>query len=179
MLLARHNYELAAIADVLEAVSTARSLEIGCGFGRLTPAWAAQSRHHVGIDINIEALADARLAYPEAQFVQGSADALPFASASFGLVAAWTVLQHIPPAAVDAAAAEIARVVDADGIVVLCDVTDGEQHDFYWPRSVDYYRRALSPLQLAQESAVEGIDGLPVASPGRLMVFRAAASSAA
>src|SRR5689334_16032289 len=43
LLLARHNYEVQAIHRALEGIKASRSLEIGCGYGRLSPAIAEHS----------------------------------------------------------------------------------------------------------------------------------------
>lgn len=60
MLLARHNWEIHYIRLVLSGVITEQSLEIGCGFGRLSPIFAEFSRGHTAVDINQDALTTAR-----------------------------------------------------------------------------------------------------------------------
>jgi ubiquinone/menaquinone biosynthesis C-methylase UbiE len=110
MLLARHNFELNRIRELLDGLRFNRSLEIGCGFGRLSLVFAEHSMHHVAVDINDDALMLARSTYPAIDFRQSSVTHLPFADAYFDLVSTWTVLQHVRPEFVQQAAQEIARV---------------------------------------------------------------------
>jgi len=74
-----------------------RSLEIGCGYGRLTPWIADFSDAHYAVDPVSEFLNDARLLYPEVDFRQATAQSMPFPDDYFDLIVSWTVLQHIPP----------------------------------------------------------------------------------
>jgi SAM-dependent methyltransferase len=64
-----------------------RSLDVGCGTGYGTTG--------VGIDVSAEALAYAREHNAAARFVQASAEAIPFADGSFGLVTAFEVIEHL------------------------------------------------------------------------------------
>ena len=73
MLLARHNFELIRIRELLNGPGFNISLEIGCGFGRLSLAFAEHSMHHVAVDINNNAMTLARSTYPNIDFRQASA----------------------------------------------------------------------------------------------------------
>ena len=72
LLLARHNFETARIMALLSDRQAEASLEVGCGYGRLTPTFARFSRRHTAIDINPDALAQARATYPTYDFRPGS-----------------------------------------------------------------------------------------------------------
>jgi ubiquinone/menaquinone biosynthesis C-methylase UbiE len=174
MLFARHHYETTLISRLLSAHSICRSLEIGCGFGRLSPTFAAQSDIHVAIDINAEALAAARAAYPYLTFQLVDGNDLPFPDDSFDLVTTWTVLQHIPPHKIDHALAEVLRVLAPSGIILLCEETReaGRPSRHSWHRHPGCYEQAFEPLNATYSSYIEEIDQLPgLVSPGRVMLF--------
>lgn len=175
MLLARHNFETSHIRRQLADMRVNRSLEIGCGFGRLSPVFAEFSADHVAVDINAEALADAKATYPQINFREASVTALPFPDDHFGLVTTWTVLQHIPPEQADGATAEIKRVLAPEGTLLLCEETryPGAGAEHTWHRELGFYEQAFAPLKLAWDSSIEEIDRLPgMESPGRVMLFR-------
>jgi ubiquinone/menaquinone biosynthesis C-methylase UbiE len=175
MLLARHNWEVYYIRRLLTGIAAQQSLEIGCGFGRLSPIFAEFSRQHIGVDINRDALTTAQISYPELQFKEASVTLLPFADGSFDLVTTWTVLQHIPPARIDAAVAEIKRVLSWDGMLLICEETRylNTHAKHTWHRRLEFYAETFSPLKLEYNSYIEEIDQLPgMETPGRVMLFR-------
>lgn len=178
MLLARHNFELLCIRSLLFDRHFEKSLEIGCGFGRLSPHFALCSNQHVAVDINRAVLALARSTYQEIDFRHASATSLPFADADFDLVSTWTVLQHIGPTVIERAASEIARVLGQRGTLLICEETrlGGEPsppNAHTWHRTVDDYRALFPSLTLLSDHFIEEIDRVPgMISPGRVMLFR-------
>jgi ubiquinone/menaquinone biosynthesis C-methylase UbiE len=181
MLLARHNFELLSIQRLLEGLTFERSLEVGCGFGRLSPHYAKYSACHVAVDINGEALSVARATYANVSFRQASAIDLPFTDQEFDLVSTWTVLQHISPGSIQRAAHEIARVLSSHGTLMICEETrlaDGPTsadawHTHTWHRSVGSYRALFPSLKLVSDGFIDEIDRIPsMTSPGRVMLFR-------
>jgi SAM-dependent methyltransferase len=174
LLLARHNYELARIHRELRDVHARRGLEIGCGFGRLSMAFAEHSQAHIAIDINEEALAAARTSYPGIDFRPAGALALPFPDCHFDLLVTWTVIQHIRPQQIGTAASEIRRVLAPGGTLLICEETrdpDGSG-GHTWHRSVQTYERILSPLRLVRHGLIDEIAAVPgMESPGEIMVF--------
>lgn len=174
MLLARHHYEVAAIRRSLGKIRVSRSLEVGCGYGRLSPTFASFSDTHVGADINEEALGQAAIAYPEITFQMASATDLPFPDSSFGLITTWTVLQHIPPSVVGKAYGEILRVLKPGGLLLICDETRHPEGAALhtWHRDEAEYRAAFLSLSLQQSYEIEEINRIPgMDSPGRVMTF--------
>ena len=176
MLLARHNYEVRRIHRELRDVHVARSLEIGCGFGRLSMTISEHSDEHTAVDINDVVLQTARATYPSVNFRHGGTDALPFPAETFGLVVTWTVLQHIRPEKIDGASAELRRVLAPGATVLLCEETRNPDASggHTWHRRVEDYERLLAPLQLVSHGLIEEIAAVPgMESPGEVMMFRA------
>jgi SAM-dependent methyltransferase len=181
-LLCRHYYEVTQLRRYLgrmaeQGVRPGRSLEIGCGFGRLSPYIAEHFERHTAVDINTWAVAEATQFYPELSFSVASATELPFPDHSFDAVITWTVLQHIPNSLVSKALSEINRVAKPTSLIVLCEATlhagkpekDGQHtHD----RFPEFYAEAFSPRSLIASEFITELDRIPsLGSPGRLMLF--------
>jgi len=73
----------ARIAAILAEIGARDVLDIGCGGGGLARALAARGHAVTGLDPAEAAIAAARAHVPDARFVVGAAEALPFAKASF------------------------------------------------------------------------------------------------
>jgi SAM-dependent methyltransferase len=95
-----------------------RALDVGCGAGLSTAALVPMARHVVGLEPVPAMLAHRRTVASQARFVTAEAERLPFASASFDLVAAAGSLNY---ADLPSALGEIARVLTADGTFLLYD----------------------------------------------------------
>jgi SAM-dependent methyltransferase len=101
-----------------------RALDVGCGAGLSTAALAPLARRVIGLEPIPAMLAHWRDVAPQAGFVIGRAERLPFAAGSFDLVAAAGSLNY---ADLPSALAEIARVLTPDGTFVLYDFSTGQR----------------------------------------------------
>jgi len=90
-----------------------RTLDLGCGEGRLSRDLKALGHDVVGIDASPTMLAAAREADPELETHLGDVAALPFADASFDLAIAFMSLQDVED--LEGAVREAARVLVAGG----------------------------------------------------------------
>ncbi|HML16270.1 MAG TPA: methyltransferase domain-containing protein [Bryobacteraceae bacterium] len=84
---------IARYAFARDCFSSTRALDIGCGAGYGTDELAAPFA--IGIDISRDAIWYAREHYPRRHFLEASATALPFPNASFDLITAFEVIEHV------------------------------------------------------------------------------------
>lgn len=128
-----------------------RSLEIGCGYGRLSPWLARLSGSHHAVDPNEEAVETARTQYPHVEFREATAQELPYEDDSFPFVLTWNVLQHVPPEDIADAASEIRRVLDEDGTLLPMENTTDTTSPIHWGRSREEYEPLLGMTADAYE----------------------------
>ena len=181
-LLCRHYYEVMQLRRCLGLIAErglkpGRSLEIGCGFGRLSPYIAEHFEQHTAVDINTWAVSEASQFYPHISFYKASATELPFPDHGFDAVITWTVLQHIPNSLVGKALSEIKRVANPKSLIILCEATlYAGRPEKRWQHTHDrfpeFYAEALAPRNLIMSEFITELDRISsIGSPGRLMVF--------
>lgn len=100
--------------------SSGRTLDLGCGEGRLARDLAAQGYDVVGVDASPTMLAAAREAAPEMELRIADAADLPFSDASFDLVVAFMSFQDVDD--LTGAVRESARVLVPGGRLCLAIV---------------------------------------------------------
>lgn len=109
-----------------------RALDLACGPGTFTRAFAPRVRQITGLDLTPAMLAKAQAATRQqglanAEFACGTATALPFAGGSVDLVACGYSVHHFGEPA--AALKEVARVLRRGGKLALMDlIVPGEVH---------------------------------------------------
>jgi SAM-dependent methyltransferase len=97
-----------------------RSLDLGCGEGRLSRDLKALGHEVVGIDASPTMVAAARAADPEIDVQLADAASMPFSDESFDLVVAFMSLQDVDD--YEGAIAEAARVLEPSGRLCLAVV---------------------------------------------------------
>ena len=100
-------------------------LDVGCGNGSLLASVSERwpDVRLAGLDLQPERIEEARATAPDANFVIGSADALPFDDHSFDVVTAITLMSSLPTDPMETGAArEIARVTRPGGWLVWFDL---------------------------------------------------------
>ena len=98
-----------------------RLLDAGCGPGGHL-RWAADSglfKMIAGVDVGRQAIEIARTRVPDAILEVAPLHELPFSSHSFDLVVMHDVLQHIPEEDLPSSLAELGRVLDSGGALVV------------------------------------------------------------
>ena len=82
---------------MIKGINAERALEIGCGYGRLTPWVAEYASKYYDVEPEEELYKIAKELYPNFSFFNNTANKLPFHDKYFDLIFTWTVLQHIYP----------------------------------------------------------------------------------
>ncbi len=103
-------------------VAGRRVLDAACGEGYGSALLAAVARGVVGVDIDAPTIAHARATYggvANLSFVEGSATRLPLPDASVDIVVSFETIEHLEAADQAPMLAEFARVLSADGLLVL------------------------------------------------------------
>jgi SAM-dependent methyltransferase len=95
-----------------------RTLDLGCGEGRVSRDLAARGHDVVGIDASPTLIRLAREADPQGDYSVADAAALPFADASFDVVAAFNSLMDVDD--MPGAIREAARVLERGGRLCAC-----------------------------------------------------------
>jgi ubiquinone/menaquinone biosynthesis C-methylase UbiE len=130
---------LNALVQVSGADARARVLDVACGPGFLTMAFATRCRNAVGVDATEPFLAMARAeaehrGLGNVEFRTGNAEQLPFGDGSFDLVACRAAFHHF--ARPERVLAEMSRVATSHGRLLIADMlTSGD------PAKAEYHNR--------------------------------------
>jgi SAM-dependent methyltransferase len=168
-----------AVAAVASAGERPRVLDLGSGDGRIAGLLAEAGGEVTGVDRSATALERARAAHPQIRFLPLSDDgSLPLADASFDVVVAVNVLEHV--ADTQRLMSEARRVLAPGGRLAIAVPYHGRveaawsaltsferAHDPLEPTLRFYTRRSLTAL-LHQF----GYGDVELAAAGRLPLFR-------
>jgi ubiquinone/menaquinone biosynthesis C-methylase UbiE len=119
-------------SDILDRIMSAarvtggsRALDLGCGPGIVTEAFAVEAGEVVALDLSPEMIRRARQRCEKAgrknvRFAIGKVEKLPFHNASFDVIVTRLTLHHFPD--LEAALSEMVRVLQPDGRIVIADI---------------------------------------------------------
>jgi len=110
----RPDYAEAAVRWALEGAPGPRVLDLGAGTGKLTAGLLASGAEVTAVEPDAEMLAELRRALPEAQALQGGAEAIPLPDGSVDAVLAGNAMHWFDMAI---AGPEIARVLAPGGVL--------------------------------------------------------------
>lgn len=105
-------------------------LDLCCGNGQATRFLTGRSANVVGLDADPLAIERAMQNVPEAKYIRGWAEAMPFDSERFDVVHASLALHEMRPVQLWRVLQEVHRVMKPDGVFILID--------FHTPVSVLY-----------------------------------------
>jgi len=118
------------LVDAAAVGAEDRVLDVGCGPGIVTCAFARRAASAIGLDLVPAMLERARaraaeLGVDNVAWVAGDLDPLPFEDRSFDVVVTRFVLHHVEDPG--SALREMRRVLAPGGTLVVCDVTPPER----------------------------------------------------
>ena len=138
--------EAEALARLLPDLRGQRVLDLGCGKGRVSRlALERGASATTGVDVSEAMLETAAASLPSARWVRADAQHLPFEAASFDVVVCALMIGHVP--ALEAALAEIARVLRPGGVLLLSD--------FHPYATLRGWQRAFTDTESGQAFAIE------------------------
>lgn len=126
------------------------AVELGCGYGRITPWLTTFSNRTIGVDYNREMIAYGDNYYPEVEFLRGVGQSLPLESGSSDLVVTRAVLQHIPPSDILVVGNELNRILSDEGRFILIERYAGRVEGHVWGRDERDYERILDSPELVK-----------------------------
>ena len=153
-----------------------RLLDVGCGPGTITADFARRLRsgNVVGVDASAEIVTAARRDHPNVVFAVADVYHLPFHDASWDIVHAHQLLQHVADPV--AALREMRRVVKPGGIVAA---RDSDYGSFTWHPAQDLLDEWLTLYhQIASANCGEPRAGRHLLSWARKAGFATVAASA-
>jgi len=112
-------------------VRNLRVLDAACGTGYGTKILADAAAEVWGVDVDAEAVEYARSKYssPNIHYTVASVDNLPFDDGSFDAVVSFETIEHLPIDAQERFLREIARVLSADGTLIISTPNKKEYSD--------------------------------------------------
>jgi ubiquinone/menaquinone biosynthesis C-methylase UbiE len=116
----------------LEIDKNAPILDLCCGAGQTTGYLAQLSDNCTGLDVSPVALERASLAVPQARYVEGLAEKMPFNAAQFALVHTSAALHEMEPQQLQEILKEVYRILKPEGIFALVDFHP-PTNPLFWP----------------------------------------------
>jgi ubiquinone/menaquinone biosynthesis C-methylase UbiE len=126
---ARNLRGMASLVGITKANEHAITLDVACGPGRLTMAFAKRAKHVTGFDatealLGIARSESAELGIDNIEFRHGTALDLPFPDCAFDVVSCRAAFHHFDSP--DVVISEIARVTKRGGQVLIADILGNE-----------------------------------------------------
>ncbi|MBE9039686.1 class I SAM-dependent methyltransferase [Oscillatoriales cyanobacterium LEGE 11467] len=116
----------------LTIAPNAKILDLCCGGARATRFLVGESRDVVGLDASPRALERARQNVPQAQYVEGFAEQMPFEDNCFDLVHTSVALHEMNSTQLQQILWEVSRVLKPNGIFTFIDF-HAPTNPLFWP----------------------------------------------
>ncbi|NEO78332.1 methyltransferase domain-containing protein [Moorena sp. SIO4G3] len=112
--------------------SGTKVLDLCCGSGQATQFLVELSEHVTGLDISPLSLERAQRNVPQANYVEGLAEQMPFPEAQFDLVHTSAALHEMTPEVLQQIIQEVHRVLKPGGVFTLVDLHK-PTNVLFWP----------------------------------------------
>jgi demethylmenaquinone methyltransferase/2-methoxy-6-polyprenyl-1,4-benzoquinol methylase len=112
--------------------SDSQILDLCCGSGQATQYLVQYSQNVTGLDISLLSLERARQNVPQAKYVEGFAEKMPFPEAQFDLVHTSVAMHEMSPSVLQQIFQEVYRVLKPGGMFVLVDFHK-PTNSLFWP----------------------------------------------
>jgi SAM-dependent methyltransferase len=124
--------------------------DLGCGPGQIARYLHRQGVEALGVDLSPRMVAEAQRLNPEIPFHQGDMLALPDPEDSWGGIAAFYCIIHIPRARVTEALLEMKRVLKPGGVLLLAfHIGEQVKHlDEWWEKPVNLDFAFYKPAEM-------------------------------
>lgn len=135
------NYSI--VRDLRRAIEDTQfdtAIEIGAGYGRVTPWLDLFADEVIALEPNSEMIEKIGTYYPDVIPINEKAQDIPLADGSVDLVFTRSVLHHIPEPDFYDVCEEIQRIRSNDGMAVFMEDVKGQETSTHHPRPVDEYR---------------------------------------
>ncbi|MFB6216763.1 MAG: class I SAM-dependent methyltransferase, partial [Candidatus Aenigmatarchaeota archaeon] len=147
-------YRYKVFRDFLRDYEFENGLEIGSGYGRITPYISLHCESLDAIEPNDDLRGKSASLYPHIDFFEYPIQDNQLPANNYDLVVTQAVLHHIPPNEIKDAAKEIKRVSKKGALLLLMeDVGDSSgdsEQTHYWVRQPSFYEELLSPFNLKE-----------------------------
>ena len=146
---------LPVLLEMAQPALTDRVLDVATGTGNTALMIAPFVSSVIGLDMAVKMLDQAKKrvleeGFANAEFLEGSAEALPFADSSFSLVTSRHAPHHFRD--VPKFLSEVARVLEPGGRFVMADQITLESQNKSW---VDEFQRTRDPSHFTQRTIEE------------------------
>ena len=98
-----------------------RVLDLCCGSGQATRFLVDYSQNVTGLDVSLVSLQRAKRNVPQAEYVEGFAEDMPFRDNLFDVVHTSVAMHEMPPAILQQILKEVYRVLKPGGVFALVD----------------------------------------------------------
>jgi ubiquinone/menaquinone biosynthesis C-methylase UbiE len=120
-------------------------VDLGCGYGRLTPWISDLCETQFALDANMKGLRKINENYENIRTISANTQCLPLHSDCFDFIFTGTVLQHMNEDQVKKTINEMKRISINNSMIIINERTQGPITNKHWPRKKEEYDELFNP----------------------------------